>query len=317
MTIFTICKPILLRVLLYSCLLITVSIVLLSGALSGEHNGFKLTSPLIPVAEIHHGGPPKDGIPAIDKPKFIKAEQAGFLNKRDRILGILTNIGYKAYPLKILNWHEIVNDGDLLISYCPLCGTGMVFKVYNADFGVSGLLYNNDMLLYDRQTESLWSQIMARAISGERKGQVLEMLAVENTSWEHWSEAHPDTWVLSNSSGFFRDYSKSPYGNYETSSAVFFPLTMRSEKFHPKEKVIGIQHKTLHKAYPFVELGKSTGPVIYDEIAGEAIEIHFNSQHHSGSIKRTSGEVIPTITSYWFAWFAFHPDTQIYRHQDK
>ena len=98
------------------------------------------------------------------------------------LLGVQTENAYKAYPVKILNRHEIVNDGDLLISYCTLCGTGMAFKIPDANFVVSGLLYNSDMLLYDRESHFPWSQILSLAISGERKGQKLKAYNIENTS---------------------------------------------------------------------------------------------------------------------------------------
>ena len=146
----------------------------------------------------------------------------------------------------------------MLISYCPLCRTDMAFKSDAADFGVSGLLYNNDMLLYDRKTESLseslWSQIPGQAISGERKGESLEMLALQNTSWQHWLQQHPNTWVLSQYTGygirgFSQDYSNSPYGNYATSEALYFPVSTISHRYHPKEKVTGIELNGIYRAY--------------------------------------------------------------------
>jgi hypothetical protein len=137
-------------------------------------NGFDLTDALVPGNEVHSGGPPRDGIPAIDKPRFVTATAASFLKGDERVLGIRHNGVSKAYPITILSWHEIVNDrfaGDpVAISYCPLCGTGIAYRARADDqaltFGVSGLLYNSDMLLYDRNTGSLWSQIMRQAISG-------------------------------------------------------------------------------------------------------------------------------------------------------
>jgi hypothetical protein len=137
-------------------------------------NGFDLGDASVPIDQIRHGGVPRDGIPSIDNPKFIDAADADFLRGKDRILGVFRNGVAKAYPIKILDYHEIVNDhfGDeaILVSYCPLCYTGMVFSVQGNDvafdFGVSGLLYNSDVLLYDRETGSLWSQILSKAITG-------------------------------------------------------------------------------------------------------------------------------------------------------
>ena len=134
-------------------------------------NGFDLTDTLIPEHLIEAGGPPRDGIPAIDEPLFVDSSRAG-LSDTDRVLGLSFGAVARAYPVRILNWHEIVNDRiadqPVAVTYCPLCGSGMAFDARVGGqitrFGVSGLLYNSDVLLYDRRTGSLWSQIMARAV---------------------------------------------------------------------------------------------------------------------------------------------------------
>jgi len=301
------------RLVAYSLILIAGIYVLTPKVFSGQFNGFNIgQSPLIPLAQIHHGGPPKDGIPSIDNPIFISSSAANYLGENDRVIGLLTEDGAKAYPIRILNWHEIVNDDEVVVSYCPLCGTGMAFYSPAANFGVSGLLYNSDMLLYDRETESLWSQILGKAISGERKGESLNILPVENTSWINWLQNHPDTRVLSDQTSFSRNYSRSPYGNYDSNTSLYFPLSHQSRRYHPKEKVIGLLLNGVHKAYPFIELDKSTNSVIHDKIGGVDIEVHFNSQHRSGIIKLSSGKILPSLTSYWFAWYAFHPETEIF-----
>jgi hypothetical protein len=165
-----------------------------------ERNGFDLSDSLVQVAEIHGGGPARDGIPALDHPAFIAADQALFLTPNDRVLGLSRHGVAKAYPIAILNWHEVVNDQfgaePLVVTFCPLCGTGMAFLATvdgrALKFGVSGLLYNSDVLLYDRQTESLWSQIMTTAISGPLKGQRLTMTPVAHTTWADWRQRYPD-----------------------------------------------------------------------------------------------------------------------------
>jgi len=292
--------------------LLFASLLLSSPSFSNQYNGFIIESPLIPVSDIKHGGPPRDGIPSIDRPNFIHASQANFLQDTDRVLGITIGQQARAYPVRILNWHEIVNDGNVLISYCPLCGTGMAFSAHLSNFGVSGLLYNSDMLLYDRATESLWSQILGRAISGKLKGQYLEMLPLEHTSWGLWRETHPETLVLSTQTGYARPYTRSPYGDYHRSDSLYFPVSKQDRRYHPKETVIGIRLNGQYKAYPFIELDKSSKSTIEDELAGEKINIIFNRQHRSAYITNQLGETIPTITSYWFAWYAFHPGTLVY-----
>ena len=161
--------------------------VLLWVALSGwdfsEHS--------IPLNDILSGGPAKDGIPAIDRPRFVPASQASrtFLDDGDRVMALVVNGKKKVYPLKILNWHEIVNDSiggrRVVVTFCPLCGTGMVFDAHAAgrplNFGVSGLLYKSNVLLYDRQTESLWSQIKQEAVTGKLIGTRLQLIPSTQT----------------------------------------------------------------------------------------------------------------------------------------
>jgi len=177
---------------------------LLASTASGQElNGFDLSGALVPPRAIERGGPPRDGIPSIDQPRFVAAGQSG-LRDSDRVLGVARNGIVRAYPVRILNWHEIVNDrlaGEpVAITYCPLCGTGMAFSARAADrelsFGVSGLLYNSDVLLYDRATGSLWSQIMSRAVTGPLRGTSLTAVPLTHTTWADWRARHPRTEVL-------------------------------------------------------------------------------------------------------------------------
>ncbi|VAW55384.1 hypothetical protein MNBD_GAMMA06-1508 [hydrothermal vent metagenome] len=297
--------------------------VLLSASVASakEINGFELNNALIPPTQIFSGGPDKDGIPSIDEPKFIKARDAGFVKNKDRVLGITIDGVSKAYPISILNWHEIVNDsiGDVFftITYCPLCGTGMAFgsnvngKILS--FGVSGLLYNSDVLLYDRDTESLWSQLLSKAVTGKYKGTNLKMLPVMHTSWADWKRFHPSTLVLSKNTGHWRSYSRDPYSGYEKSNHIFFPVFNKApKKYHPKERVLGLSLEKTHKAYPFVELNKHGEDKFTDVIDGEPYTIHWNKKEQSGYLTDEAGVVIPTVQSYWFAWYAFYPETKVF-----
>lgn len=304
-----------------------ISFILLLQACSADSsaatkNGFDLTDALIPIDKIFHGGPPRDGIPAIDRPKFITAKKASFLKPQDRVLGISLNGINKAYPIKILNWHEVVNDRygsdsrspRVVVSFCPLCGTGMAFRVDGLraqTFGVSGLLYNSDVLLYDRQTESLWSQLLSKAIAGPLKGTRLTMIALSHTTWADWKKKHPDTLVLSTITGYVRDYNRNPYSDYDSSTDIFFPVDYKAGKYHPKERVIGLEIDGQFKAYPFQELDKH-GTAISETFAGKNIRIVFDSASQSGTIFDQQGREIPTVISFWFAWRAFHPDSAIF-----
>jgi len=280
-------------------------------------NGFDLDEPLVAVDQIRRGGPPRDGIPSIDKPEFVSIADVDYLKADDRVLGLVINNEARAYPISILNWHEIVNDEfagqAVVISYCPLCGTGMAFEpeLPVKDFGVSGLLYNSDVLLYDRETESLWSQIMSKAITGPLKGKNLKSLPLTHTSWQDWKTQYPDSLVLSTNTGYSRDYTKSPYGGYEKSNQIFFPVAASDQRFHNKEWVLGVNIGETFKAYPFSELAKTSGR-IKDNISGQVITIIFDRKNSSAGAKDEQGKEIPTITSFWFAWYAFHPDTKIF-----
>ena len=280
-------------------------------------NGFDLDEALIAEDQIKRGGPPRDGIPSIDKPKFVSVDAVDFLKANDRVLGLVINNEARAYPVSILNWHEIINDEfagqAIVISYCPLCGTGMAFEpeLPVKDFGVSGLLYNSDVLLYDRETESLWSQIMAQAISGPLKGRKLKTVPLSHTSWRDWSTQHPHSLVLSTNTGYTRDYSKSPYAGYEKSNRIFFPVSASDGRFHNKEWVLGVNIEGSYKAYPFTELAKTSSPVI-DAISGYRIIVSFDKENRSAVARDEKGNVIPAVTSYWFAWYAFHPDTRVF-----
>ena len=283
-------------------------------------NGFDLKDALIPADQIASGGPAKDGIPAVDKPKFVNVANAVFLQPNDMVLGLERQGIARAYPLRILNWHEVVNDQlgaePITITYCPLCGTGVAFdRRVNGrvlSFGVSGLLYNNDVLLYDRQTNSLWSQLMGQAISGSMKGWRLTMLPVTHTTWGDWRNGHAKTQVLSTDTGHRRAYDRDPYVGYGSSSEVMFPLAFRSAGFHPKERVLGVQIGTQTKAYPFVELSKTSG-VINDTWADTTLTIRFDRANGRATAHSSYGAQWPAVVGYWFAWYAFHPDTAVFR----
>ena len=297
-------------------------LALIGAALLTTHdafadNGFDLSNSSIPVQEIHSGGPPRDGIPSIDRPKFVAASEANFIREKDRVIGVFHSGVAKAYPIKILDWHEIVNDriGDLpvAVTYCPLCGTGMVFRADEyGQFGVSGLLYNSDVLLYDRKTESLWSQIMSEAVSGPRLGAQLKPLPASHTNWRDWVARYPDTLVLSTDTGFRRDYKRSPYLGYARTSRLMFDVEFRNSAFRNKELVLGVSVDGTHKAYPFKVLKKHGQKEFLDQIGTRQVKISWSKPDNTATVFDQNGEEIPSLIAYWFAWYAFHPDTGIF-----
>ncbi len=283
-------------------------------------NGFNLKGSSIPISEIRSGGPPRDGIPSIDKPTFIEAENAGYADD-SRVLGIMVDGIARAYPIAIMNYHEIVNDKfiktPVVITYCPLCGSGIAYLAKiggkSRTFGVSGLLYNSDVLLYDRQSESLWSQLMSEAVTGPMKGMKLEIIPTSNTSWGDWKSRHPNTLVLSTKTGFNRDYTRTPYMGYDDSEQLYFPVNNRNYEYHQKEMIIGIEVDGKFKAYPYEELKKLSSYPFVDKFNGKTLNVYFEEGYKSAWILGENDEELPYMTTFWFAWYAFHPDTEVFK----
>lgn len=287
-----------------------------------QYNGFDVTSASIPVKSILRGGPPRDGIPSIDAPKFVTATKSE-LHGTDRILGLSLNGVIRAYPVRILNWHEVVNDRlgnqPVVVTYCPLCGTGMAFHAVvggqPAAFGVSGLLYNSDVLLYDRASQSLWSQMLRTAVSGPRKGAQLQQIPLTHTTWADWYGRFPTTEVLSTQTGFQRDYGHDPYRGYDRIQQLMFDVEHQSNRFPLKEWVVGVEVSGKHKAYPFSELARavnSSGELV-DRVANKTLRVRYDRAHGTAEVFDESGKLWPSTMSFWFAWFAFHPQTEVLR----
>jgi Protein of unknown function (DUF3179) len=301
-----------------SAALTVAALVFVSAPAAQTLNGFDLQEALVDPAEIQRGGPPKDGIPAIDRPRFVAPDLAK-MKPGERILGVERNGEAKAYPVRILNWHEVVNDSvggePVAVTYCPLCGSGVTFSRVVKDeprsFGVSGLLYNSDVLLYDRESNSLWSQILGKAVTGPAKGEKLAVVPTAHTSWEDWFARHPETLVLSEDTGFARDYSRDPYAGYDVNPVILFPVANSSSIFDNKEVVLGLEIDGMHKAYPFAELAKTEG-VVVDRFAGREIRIAYDATHRTAHVLDKNGRELPSIMSYWFAWYAFYPESAVF-----
>ncbi|WP_028670214.1 DUF3179 domain-containing protein [Saccharospirillum impatiens] len=283
-------------------------------------NGFDISGASIPAEDIRRGGPPRDGIPAIDDPRFETADKANWLQPDDRVLGLVIGGDARAYPVAILNWHEIVNDEiagqPIAVTFCPLCNTGMVFdsrvEEQALTFGVSGLLYQSDVLLYDRETETLWSQIWSEGVAGPLMDTQLTALPVKHTTWQAWREAHPTTQVLSRDTGFRRDYLRDPYAGYEQSPTTLFPVSNQAPgPWHAKEWVLGVSFNGQHKGYPFEELDKNAQARFNDTVGGQPFTVLWDADHRSASIEWQE-ESLPSLTAFWFAWYAFYPGTEVF-----
>jgi hypothetical protein len=282
-------------------------------------NGFKISKPLVSSRLIQGGGPPRDGIPALDAPRFIAADDATNLADTDRVIGLHLDDIAKAYPIRIMNYHEIVNDyfddRPVAITFCPLCGTGIAFDaVANGiarRFGVSGLLYNSDVLMYDRETESLWSQILGQAVNGPSRGQELKSLPVLHTTWADWRRRHPDSLVLAEPSRFGRDYDVDPYLGYANTKEIWFPVAKRDQRYPAKSVVIGAVIDGRAYAWPFAELPENQ-KALTTRTGDIEVTLDYDAATRAARLTNTNGNEIPSFTAYWFAWIAFHPKTEVW-----
>jgi hypothetical protein len=208
----------------------------------------------IPEKDIISGGPAKDGIPSLFNPRTISAAEANYLSDEDLVVGIVVNGEARAYPHTILDWHEVVNedfsrDKPLTISYCPLTGTSIIFEGNNSGrkltFGVSGLLYNNNLIMFDRQTNSHWPQMRLQCDQGTLRNTKQKVYPAIETSWGSWKKLQPNTVVLSTNTGFARPYDRpgSAYPGYTDPNAP--PLfsnavSFRDDRLPPKQRVHGV-----------------------------------------------------------------------------
>jgi len=279
-------------------------------------NGFSLTPSSIPVDEILAGGPRRDEIPALVTPLRIPANQAPWAAE-EWIVGVAIGEEAAAYPTAILEWHELVNDTlggtPILVSYCPLCGTAMVFDRQidgrTQIFGVSGLLYRSDLLLYDRDTQSLWSQIRSEAVTGPSLGRRLALLRSRLMRWREWRELYPGTTVLSPETGKPRPYGRSPYGDYATSEKLRFPAPI-DRRYHPKTPTLGLRLANgPARAYPAVELVRAGGKVA-ERFADRDVTVGYDPERESFSVE--APREVEVVEGYWFAWMAFHPDSSVF-----
>ena len=231
----------------------------------------------IRLEEIAWGGVLKDGIPALTNPKFIPAKKASYLRDNEPVFGIEINGDARAYPYRIMDWHEMFNDvvGGMPVSlaYCTLCGSGILFgtRVRERDepfvFGSSGFLYRSNKLMYDQQTNSLWNQFTGRPVVGALSGSgiQLEILPVITTTWAEWLSQNPHTKVLSLDTGHSRDYSPGrAYGRYFASHELMFPALTPDKRLNAKDQVFGLRITGARKAWPLTVF--ADGQVINDRI---------------------------------------------------
>ena len=263
----------------------------------------------VPLDEIISGGPGKDGIPAIDEPRFLSVDRVDWLVDREPVIAFGIGDEWRAYPIQILVWHEIVNDEvagtPVTITFCPLCHTAIAFdrRVGDRvlDFGTTGNLRHSDLVMYDRQTESWWQQATGRAIVGEMTGTQLELLPSQLISWSQFVDAHPDGLVLSRETGHPRDYNRNPYPGYDTVDSDPFLLedkTLIDGRLSPKVRILGLVIGDEAVAYPFPFLADQQ--VVSDELGGQPIVVVWTDGTASGLGGETvaGGEIVGAANAF-------------------
>lgn len=310
--------------------------------------------PLSPEAlrgKAQSGGPSKDGIPSIDEPSFVSAADADeFLDRGDVVFGFASDGVQKAYPQRILVWHEICNDTisdtPVSVTYCPLTGTVLGFERGGTTFGVSGRLVNNNLIMYDRATEAWWPQVLATAIPGpwnaDPETRSLREFRLLWTTWEQWQAQYPETQVLSTNTGHAKNYNRDPYGAYNPPSGYYagestlFPPLTEDDRFHSKRVVMGT--RTPDGSVAFLKESLRAQKLMDGRLSGTPVLAVFDPrfdtayayrnpdeasfEFENGRVVAADGENhepdsvplsrIHTFDAMWFAWSGFYPGTNVY-----
>lgn len=298
----------------------------------GNRNGFEvgesidLQDELSAFADnLESGGPPPDGIPPVDEPEYISVEGADdFLEDESRVFVVDINGEVKIFPQQVLVWHEIVNDTfggeDLSVTYCPLTGTAIGYKNQfdnvHSDFGTSGKLLNSNLVMYDRETDSLWPQILGTAITGDSRGTELDTFPVHWAKWVDAKAVYPDALVLSKKTGFIRSYGFDPYGSYLNegtyydSGNPFFPLMNEDDRLDPKTVVIAIKNGDEQMAV--LKSKVEAEKLVQVTVGGELINLNWDEALKTVMVKSAAtGEWVTSFDSMWFPWVAYYPKTAL------
>ena len=293
------------------------------------------------------GGPGPDGIPSIDDPVFAPADDPPEnLADGDPVFGVVLDGEAKAYPQYVLVWHEIGNDvvGDesVAVTYCPLTGTAQGFYRGDVTFGVSGRLINSNLVMFDRETGSWWPQMLAQGIDGDHEGDVLGEFQLTWSSWGQWRDRHPGTVVLTEETGYVRDYGSDPYGGYNPTSGYYsvddedtlFPPLATDDRFAPKEVVVGVRTEDGAAAVPTDRLRESgllewsMGDEPYVAVYDPGLEAGHVYRNPDGlELEADDGAVVVDGEGYrpddlplecaigvdamWFAWYGYYPSTEV------
>jgi len=312
----------------------------------------------IPLENIVDRGAGKDSIPSIDNPKFESVTEANqSLEGSDQVIGVIIEDVVRAYPMQYLKWHEVINDKigntPIVVTYSPLTGTTNVFirKVnkQSISFGVSGKFYNNNNLLYDRFSQSLWTQLNGSGVVGEMTGVTLDQVQNFVFTWDKWKAYYPDSNIMSRDTGYFRSYNIDPYYEYSQIDSVYFPVAYEDKRIFAKKIVYGIGNSGKYQAYTEENLQKQdvvNGEVgnlkyvliwdaernilrAYDRVLSDGRELEIEKKadkYYDNESVQWSLEgkgvsenntdfslqtIFPTRT-FWFSWVAFYSNTEVF-----
>ncbi|NUR77984.1 MAG: DUF3179 domain-containing protein [Thermoleophilia bacterium] len=289
----------------------------------------------MPLSDFHAGGPGKDGIPALDHPRFAPASSVDWLALREPVIELRVGRDVRAYPLQILIWHEIVNDRvgrvPVAVTFCPLCNTAIAFERRvggrTLSFGTTGNLRNSDLVMYDRQTESWWQQFGGQALVGRYAGRRLHQLPARIVAWSEFARMYPRGLVLTRNTGFSRPYGQNPYSGYDDASKPpFFPVAHGGDhRLRPKERVVFLERGRQAAVVPFSVLQRKR--LIRVTVGGHHLVVRWHrgvtSVLDSGSIAdgrdvgaasvTENGKPVIFDEPFWFAVAAFRPHVRIVR----
>lgn len=273
--------------------------------------------PRVNPSELLNGGPPKDGIPSIDDPKFDSAATTPF-DESQEVIGMVVNGEAKAYPIGILNWHEIVNDTiggvNVSVTYCPLCDTAIAFERGDTTFGVSGRLYQSCLVMYDRRDDSLYAQPWGIGVLGAQVNQSLERVAAVKTQLGNWLERHPDSQILSTETGHERDYQRYPYGSYNRDRTLVFPVRNQDQlSLHPKDAISYIWQSDENT--PQGQFSGESLQLVHEEIrqvgertvqlGGQSLRVFWDEDLETVRVEDAQGHQVPAATAFAFVYPAF------------
>lgn len=347
-------------------LIILVGVLIFSGCKNTEKNNEQSEQVaenkiydkwLIDLESVESGCDRLDCIRSIDEPKFISVAAAdAFISDEELVIGVKIGDEVHCYPHNILNWHEIVNDAindnQFAINYCPLTGSGMAWnREINGkltDFGVSGMLYNSNVIPYDRTTRSAWSQMKQLCVNGELLNSYAETFQTLETTWTTWKKLFPNSKVVSTETGMQRDYTEYPYGNYMENKEIYFDVAFENDTLHPKERLFGVIQKDKAKCYRFNNF-KGGVRIITDNVFDKEIIVVgserdnfitafenptkakyfpstdklpglFHDEQNniydafgfciSGNKKGERLTPMNGFMAYWFGWYAFYPEVK-------